>query len=343
MHYDVVIVGAGPAGLSCAGILAQNNLRVLVLERKDRPGPKVCAGGVTWNGLIKRIPGSLAERSFSRQYISTRLQKISISAPDPIIATVNREKLGQYMAQKAESAGTEIRTSTQVKEISEDSVIFFDKLAGKEEKVFFDYLVGADGSTSLVRRYLMIPVEHFGIGINYQIPGDMDKMEWHLDASRFYNGYSWIFPHSDTVSIGAYADARVMKALDLKLALLKWAARRGVSLSDFKPRAETISFDYRGWRFGNIFLAGDAAGFASGLTGEGIYPAIISGETVARTIIDPGYDLSELHRLIRIHSFHKRMTILTGKNRLLSAVVAECLTVALRTGVLDFRKLEMSH
>ena len=343
MRYDVVVVGAGPAGLSCAGILAKNNLRVLILERKDRPGPKVCAGGITWSGLIKRIPGSLAERCFTKQYISTPLQKISISAPDPIIATVNREKLGQYMAQEVESTGAEIRTSALVKEISEDSLIFSDQLSGKEEKVFFDYLVGADGSTSLVRRYLKIPVNHFGIGINYQIPGDMNKMEWHLDATLFFNGYSWIFPHSNTVSIGAYVDAAVMGAKDLQLALLKWASQRGIPLADCKPRAETISFDYRGWRFDNIFLAGDAAGLASGLTGEGIFPAIVSGETVARMIIDPSHDLSELHRLIRLNTFHKRMTILTGKNRFLSAVVAESITLALRTGVLDFRKLEMSH
>lgn len=343
MRYDVVIVGAGPAGLSCAGILAKNNLQVLVLERKDRPGPKVCAGGITWSGLIKRIPGSLAERCFSQQHISTPLQKTSITSPDPIIATVNREKLGQYMAREAESVGAVIRTSAQVREISEKSLIFCDRLSGKEEKVFFDHLVGADGSTSLVRRYLKIPVDHFGIGINYQIPADMEKMEWHLDATLFFNGYSWIFPHRDTVSIGAYADAKVMKAGALQLALLQWATKRGMALSNYKPRAEIISFDYRGWQFGNISLAGDAAGFASGLTGEGIYPAIVSGEAVAQTIIDPDYDLSELHRLIRLNAFHRRMTLLTGKNRFLSAVLAECVTVALRTGVLDFKKLEMSH
>ena len=84
MRYDVVIIGAGPAGLSCAGIIAQNNLKVLVLERKVRPGPKVCAGGVTWSGLIKRIPASLIERGFPLQHIFTRLQQTTISSHEPI-------------------------------------------------------------------------------------------------------------------------------------------------------------------------------------------------------------------------------------------------------------------
>ncbi len=343
MRYDVVIVGAGPAGLSCAGILAKNNRKVLVLERKERPGPKVCAGGITWSGLIQRIPASLAERCFSQQHISTRLQQLVISSSDPIIATVNREKLGRYMAAQAVSSGAEIRTSTLVKQIFKDSLVFSDQPSGKEEKVFFTHLVGADGSNSLVRRYLQLPVEYFGIGINYQIPGTMARMEWHLDSSLFFNGYSWIFPHDDTVSIGAYAYARSMKARNLQQALVKWASGRGICLDGSRAAAENISFDYRGWRFGNVFLAGDAAGLASGLTGEGIYPAIVSGETVAKAILDPGLDPAELARLIRAHSFHARMTILSGKNRVLATLLSECLGVALRTGMLDFKKLEMSH
>lgn len=343
MHYDVVIVGAGPAGLACARVLAANNLKVLILERKIKPGPKVCAGGITWSGLIRRIPGCLEEKRFSQQYIFTPLQRVCISAADPIIATVDREKLGQHMAQEAYTAGTEIRTSVQVKEIGNDTVTYADRQSGKEEKVYFRYLVGADGSSSLVRRHLRLPVRHLGIGINYQIPGDFEKMEWHLAPALFRNGYSWIFPHRETVSIGAYVDASVMKAKDLHQSLQQWAASRGLILAGTQQRAEYINFDFRGWRFGNIFLAGDAAGLASGLTGEGIYPAIVSGEAIAHSIVDHGHDLSELHRLIRMQEFHKRMTLLTGKNRFIAAIIAESVSMALRLGFLDFKKLEMSH
>jgi geranylgeranyl reductase len=343
MHYDVVIVGAGPAGLACARILAANNLKVIVLERKEKVGPKVCAGGITWNGLIRRVPESLVEKRFAKQYIHTPLQHLGISAPEPIIATVNREKLGQHMAQEAEKAGAEIRTSVHVKAIGDDTVTVAYRRSEKEEKVKFRYLIGADGSSSLVRRHLRLPVRHIGTGINYQIPGDFEKMEWHLAPALFHNGYAWIFPHKDTVSIGAYADNSAMKAKHLHQGLRRWASHRGLDVTGIQQQAESINFDFRGWRFGNIYLAGDAAGLASGLTGEGIYPAIVSGEAVAHSIADPGYDLSELKRLIRMQEIHKRMTLLTGKNRLIAAIIAESVTLALRLKLLNFKKIEMSY
>ena len=72
MSYDVIIVGAGPGGLACAEITASQGLKTLVLERKTIIGKKVCAGGVTWNGLVKKIPIDLFERQFDTQLIFTR-------------------------------------------------------------------------------------------------------------------------------------------------------------------------------------------------------------------------------------------------------------------------------
>ena len=67
MHVHTLIVGAGPGGLACATVLAGNGKDVLVTERKKRIGPKVCAGGITWSGLISRVPANLAEKSFPLQ------------------------------------------------------------------------------------------------------------------------------------------------------------------------------------------------------------------------------------------------------------------------------------
>ena len=57
--YSVIIIGAGPGGLACARLLAEQGMDVLVLERKSIVGPKVCGGGITWDGLLGRVPMNL--------------------------------------------------------------------------------------------------------------------------------------------------------------------------------------------------------------------------------------------------------------------------------------------
>ena len=255
MSYDVVIIGGGPAGLSCAKITSGYGLKTLVIERKSAIGEKVCAGGITWNGLIKKFPSYNAEKEFKTQFIQSKFQRTSLSSPSPIIATINREKFGRHMARIARDSGAIIRTSCQVTSIRDTDISILNKKNGVSETIRYKYLVGADGSSSIVRRYLKIPVNHFGIGINYHIPGEYDEMEWHFDSSLFANGYAWIFPHATTVSVGAYVDAKNMKATQLKRNLLEWARDRGFMLANYSTTAEIINFDFKGWQFNNIFLA----------------------------------------------------------------------------------------
>jgi len=342
MHFHVVIIGAGPAGLACAKILSQNGIKTLVVEKKQTIGTKVCAGGLTWGGLAGRIPEHLVEKAFPIQHIKTRFQSISIDSNHPIIVTVNREKLGRFMAEQAMKSGAQILSATRVIKISDGLLTLKQNHASSYSKVTFRSLVGADGSNSLVRRYLSLPTSRMGIGLNYQIPGNYAQMEWHLNADYFKNGYGWIFPHNTTCSIGAYVDSSSMPASALKRNLIRWAADIGIDLSSMKCRAEFINFDFRGWNFGNIYLAGDAAGFASALTGEGIYPAIVSGETIARKIIDPDSASDSLESIIQKHKCHQKLVNFTGKSTVLNLILCELLVFALRTRLLHFHHLEMT-
>ncbi len=342
MHIHTLIIGAGPGGLACARLLARQGIQTLVLERKKVIGSKVCAGGITWSGLISRVPQNLAEKSFPEQHICTPWQKVCIQEKVPIIATVNRKKLGQHMAGQAMEAGATLRTGVAVRKILDGAVLVQDKNDTTQEKITFDYLVGADGSSSLVRRFLGLKSKQLGIGINYQVPGEVAKMEWHLNNHLFGNGYAWIFPHTDTVSIGAYADRRTMNPGRLKKSLLKWARMQGFNLDKQSARAEYINYDFQGWKFGRTFLVGDAAGLASGLTGEGIYPAIISGEHVAQAIINPNHSSETMAALIRNHDKHSRLVALSGKSGFLNSILAELVTLGLRSGMIKFNKLEMA-
>ena len=149
MHYDVIIVGAGPGGLACAQKLCEHNVSTLVIERKSQIGPKACAGGVTWSGFLQNLPKELIEASFPVQHVHSTLQNIVVSRQQPLIATVNRFQLGQFMANSARSLGAVIRESCAVVNIENKSVYLRDLRSNTIEKISCDFLVGADGSSVL--------------------------------------------------------------------------------------------------------------------------------------------------------------------------------------------------
>lgn len=344
--YDVIIAGAGPAGLACARVCAEGGARVAVFERKSHIGTKVCAGGITWNGLLQRF-GDISQRRFSEQRIVTRKQRAQLQEKNPIIATVNRKELGELMADQAREAGAEIYTDCQILRIDNGEILIKDNSDQEKHKRFqYGTLVGADGSNSMVRRYLALPCVHQGIGINYQLNIVREEMEWHLDPTRFASGYAWIFPHQTTTSVGAYVDMKVLSAPQLKNALTQWAKENGLELAGTKLGAETINFDYRGVEFHReqkIFLVGDAAGLASGLTGEGIYPAIVSGEYVGQRIGNASWQSAEFTRLEKNHARHKKAVLYARNHPNRLAILSELCCLLLRWGIISCNSAEMAH
>ena len=334
--YHTVIVGGGPGGLACATLLARAGREVLLLERNQRVGPKVCAGGVTWSGLKQRLPESLLQRTFPDQHITTRRQHTVISAPQPLVSTVNREELGQWQLAEALAAGVEVETGVRVERIAGNTLVISDKA------IAFAHLVGADGSSSVVRQHLGLATREVGVGLNVMVAGDFPRMEWHLDEHFFNNGYAWIFPHRDCASIGAYGARLYTSPAELRKNFLLWAAKHGINPGSAKIRAGLINYDYRGWRFGNCFLVGDAAGLASALTGEGINPAIVSGEEAARTILEPNYPAPKMARLLTRHRRHRKLVRMTGASRLGCRLAMESMVLGLRMGLINFSLLEMA-
>jgi len=334
-----LIIGAGPGGLTCAELLAHHGREVLVLERKSTVGPKVCAGGITAAGLPPDLPADLLEQTFARQHIFSDMQNIVLTEPNQsaMVSTIDRQRLGSWMLAKTLKAGASVRTAAEVREIGVDHVVLRDG-----ERIGFDHLVGADGSTSLVRRHLGLDNNRVGVGVQYHLPHALPDMEWHLSARYFANGYGWIFPHRHRTSVGAYVDRRTMPARQLQDNLRAWATDRGLDLSGVKPEAFLINFDFQGWRFGRTFLVGDAAGLASGLTGEGIYPAMLSGKTVAMTIINDQYRDAGFTNLLKSQQRHRQLVELTGTSRVICRLVMESLVLGLRWRIINFSALEMA-
>ena len=334
--FDVVIIGAGPGGLRCATVLARQGLSTLVLERKAVVGPKVCAGGIPYHALAElNIPLELQEASFPTQLIRTPWQQARVHFAEPVITTVNREALGAWQLAEARQAGAIIRTDVAVTAITGTYVLT------KTCKIAYRSLVGADGSASMVRRHLGLASNRVGVGINYQVPGSWPEMEWHLAPQFFHSGYAWIFPHRHLTSVGAYADRNDLSAATLHRRLLAWAKTRSIDLAGLNAQSALINFDYQGWNFKPVFLVGDAAGLASGFTGEGIFPAIVSGETVARTILVPSYQPLRLNHLLLRQKLHNRLQKFYTGNTVICQISLEMLVLAIRLKLIGFEVLEM--
>jgi geranylgeranyl reductase len=242
-----------------------------------------------------RLPRRLIQFSFSKIRVRTSSGEHAIPLSRPFsIHTVDRQALGQWQLDKAQEAGAIVRTRAEVTGMGKDSVA-----VNGRERIKFSSLVGADGSSSLVRRHLGIPTKDMGMAIQYIVPGDAhSELQIFFDAKLFGTWYAWIFPHKGFASIGCGSDPRIIPAGTLRRNFGEWLEREGIDCSNGRYEGFPINFDYRGHAFGNVFLAGDAAGLASGLTGEGMHQALVSGEEVAMSIMDRGHRPEMLNRLL---------------------------------------------
>lgn len=332
MKYEVVIVGAGPAGLAAAKELANNKVNVLVLEKNRVIGPKVCAGGLTTKDFKLGVDKKIADRFFNKVILHTPLFEDEIVDKKPFVATVSRKKLGQYMAKKTEKEGAKIRIGVEVVEIGKNYIR--DK-SGK--KINFDYLIGADGSNSIVRRRLDLEKEDEYIALQYLVKRKFKEMEFFFDANLFGSGYAWIFPHRNFTSIGCGADTKkIIDSETLQKNFDKWLKDNKIKI-DKNDKFESwfINYDYQGHDFDNIFLTGDAAGFPSGLTGEGMYFAMVSGIDIAKKIINPNYRQDGIKRILDIKKKHEEILSLMNFNKLLTEVEYNTLGLILKSRLLD--------
>jgi len=293
--FEVVIIGAGPAGLSAAKVLTEGGKKVLVLEKNQEIGPKICAGGLTFKDFDLGIPIQIAERVFYSIKINYLGKTIEVKRDSrPLVATIGREKLSQWQIQQIKK-GLEIRTNSEVMEIKNNSVLLKDN-----QEIEFDYLIGADGSLSLVRRHLNLSTKNTLLTIQYLIPKKLSDLEVFFDKKLFGSGYAWVFPHENYTAVGCGIESKSQKANKLLANFHQWLKEKGIDFKNADLQTFPVNYDYQGFEFGNKFLIGDAAGFASGLTGEGIYFAIVSGQEIARKVLDPNYNFSKLKKVLKI-------------------------------------------
>lgn len=290
--FDVIIIGAGPAGLKCAETFGGTKLKVLLIDKKKVIGPKICAGGLTALDSHFKIPIGKT-LSFKTQHIILNGKEKEFSLKNPLL-TIDRYDLGQFQLKLVKKfKNIEIKTNVLVKEINKNHI-----LTNEGKKYNFKTLIGADGSTSLVRKYLGLESKIF-LGIQYIIPIKHNKLVWFLNPKLLTSGYGWIFPHKNFTSAGVFFNPKHIDSKKAKEVLNKLLDDYGLDYSNATFEGSPTNCLFKGFQFNNIFLAGDAAGLVSACTGEGISYALASGFDVAKHIIDNNYQFDNVKNILK--------------------------------------------
>lgn len=286
--WDVVIVGAGPAGASAALAALQQRpgSRVLLLDRDEFPRDKSCGDAVAphtidlladlgvGDVLDDRPPvWGLSLATAGGDTVQRRMQRP--------LRVVPRAVLDQRLVQAAEARGA-VRRRHRVRrlQLRGDGVVV-------DGEMLAAVVVGADGAESVVRRQLGLPVNpegHVAVAIRGYAPTDSAVAQV-VTRGRDWPAYAWSFPMGDgwaNVGYGEVLRGPAMTRAGLLGCLegllpgaaqgaVRWRAHR-LPLSTRRPRQPD----------GRVLLVGDAGSLVNPMSGEGIFYAVLSGRSAGR-------------------------------------------------------------
>jgi flavin-dependent dehydrogenase len=326
-----LIVGAGPAGLRAAQVLAEAGREVLVLEKRPEIGPKTCAGGLTLKTIRELeslgLPPGAAHHTVGHVAFAGG-PAVPLDPERTVVHTIPRRELGQWQLRWARGVGAVVCAGTAARSID---LRMRTVLAG-QRWLGWRHLIGADGADSSVRRALGLPSPREYFAAEYNVSGlHLDPLRVECDPDRLGNGYFWVFPHAGYTSLGAVAAKRLVRPPALCRYLEARVAELGVSLEGVPLEGATLEVEFRGVQFENgVHLVGDAAGMPSSLTAEGIYGALVSGEEVARAILEPRYPARKIRRWLSVKRRHDHLARVLGRRSARRIVFAALASLARR-------------
>ena len=303
-YYDLVVVGAGPAGSSAAFAAAKNGIKVALLEKENSIAETVRTSGVTWIQSIKEfgIPDDCFNPIRNFSFCSPN-NEITISDSIPRAAVLDVRKTFRWLANEAKKAGADIFVKINVNEVikNDKGDIVGIRGSGSNGKITFHskVVIDASGFPSTVCKAMGFVTQwkRFGAGAEYEAKVEkVDSETWWLMVGQQYSpaGYAWIFPLGNNivrigVGIGKPESKvdptqRLEELMKSKLGPIK-------KLGKITP----IEFHYglipndglsRKTVYNNLILVGDSAGQANPLVLEGIRYAIKFGRVAGKVSSD---------------------------------------------------------
>ena len=308
MTLRVAVVGGGPAGSSTAEVLAKAGIETYLFERK-LDNAKPCGGAIPLCMVQEfDLPPQIIDRQVRRMKMispSNIEVDINLIKQDEYIGMCRREVLDSFLRDRAAKLGTTVINGTVYKldiptnNTDSYTIHYADHSDGNAEGIMktlkVDMIVGADGANSRVAKAIDAGDYNYAIAFQERIRLPEAGMHYYEDLAEMYVGkdvspdfYAWVFPKYDHVAVGT-GTMKVNKAIikDLQAGIRARAAKKLAGGKIIKVEAHPIPEHPRPRRVvGRVALVGDAAGYVTKSSGEGIYFAAKSGRMCAETIVE---------------------------------------------------------
>ena len=294
--YDVAIVGAGPSGAFLAHLLAKSGRTVALIDKSAFPRDKVCGGGISHKTIallepefdITPVIQQRTTGAFLAYKNEDHVEKTLMERGD---ASVLRSDFDNLILQQATASGATFIPQCAFLDVSQRGEVIAIKTSNSE--IRSRYLIGADGVFSQVRKKV------FGSDLVTYAPAvealvhvpqqELAKYRERVlfDFGGMSNGYGWIFPKNDHLNVGVFSvfktrHASLRDQLAVFMALYKSLSR--YTRIEHKGSCIPLRNTRALYQDRNIWLIGDAAGFAESVYGEGIYFALQSAVVACRAL-----------------------------------------------------------
>lgn len=302
---DVIIVGAGPAGLTAARELSKNDINYIILDRAEKPGEnKPCGGFIPSSTLqkfsIPKIDGQFKIDGVRMKFPGKDL--VEISFDEMLGVNIHRRELAKSLIKSIDGKKQHIRFGTNVARIetNHNGCRIFMKNEGESSTLTSKLVIDGSGANPVTLRFIpireRIPNNRMGYGLQYHIKinRELAHSNTFLYGNRYSpSGYLWIFPRGNIAVMGTgglidrvrASERRTHEYLDLVLREMEPFKSELAGGEIVKKDSALIplngitrpSFGQR------ILLAGDAAGHCSPISGEGIHYSMVGGYHAALT------------------------------------------------------------
>ena len=305
MAYDVIIIGAGPTGAMAATRLVSAGVKLAVLEKATLPRRKPCGGALTPQtiGLLEPHIHEVIHRRlfFLRTLFAGDLERVFQSTTHPMLYLVERRRFDHHILQQALQLGGRdvvLKDNFPVRQVEEnrDSVTVTGKSG---ERLTAKYVIAGDGAFSPTARCLGVnPAAGCGWAIDAEVVPDEMVFEKEIHRATIHfgcvtGGYGWIFPKQDYLSCGVGILATPAGLTDgLEVFLTQSFPNATLQVRHRSVHPIPVFRGLGGIATGRICLAGDAAGLADPISGEGIRYALESGNLAADAVFEALEDTS---------------------------------------------------